>query len=287
MNQPNARKSDWTIVKMLEWATEYFKNRHVHSPRLSIEWLLAHVLQVKRLDLYLQFDRPLTHNELNQLKPLIQRRGSHEPLQYITGTTDFYKLTLRVTPDVLIPRPETEQLVEKILMDHPENKPLSFLDIGTGSGCIALAVKKECPNWNVTAIDNSDKALCVARRNAVESGLEVIFILEEYESHYSDKKWDIIVSNPPYITKSEWKGLSRQIVDYEPVDALIADDIDKVYSELMKLCTHHLSPAGTFYWEINESYGDKLLKICNIAPFKSELHQDYSGKDRFIIGCFE
>lgn len=278
--------SEWNVLRMLEWATDYFTEKGIPSPRLSIEWLLAHVLQVKRLDLYLQFDRPLSRDELDRIKPLVLRRAKNEPLQYITGTVDFYNITLNVTRDVLIPRPETEQLVEIILQNHTGEASLEFLDIGTGSGCIALAVKKERPHWNVTAIDNSKKALQVAQENASAEGLDITFLHTGYEDFHSDNKMDIIASNPPYISESEIAGLSEQVIDYEPRNALIARDVSEVYKHLIELCGVYLNRTGSFYFEINESKTANILKLLNIASFNSRVYRDYSGKDRFIIGNF-
>jgi release factor glutamine methyltransferase len=150
--------TDWTVLRMLEWATGYFEQKRVPSPRLSIEWLLAHVLGVKRLELYLQFDRPLTAAELEWLRELVRRRARHEPLQYITGSTAFYHAEIMVTPAVLIPRPETEELVEMILNDHPSGKR-SLVDLGTGSGCIPIACKMERPDWEVSGVELFDEAL--------------------------------------------------------------------------------------------------------------------------------
>ncbi|MEX0679940.1 MAG: peptide chain release factor N(5)-glutamine methyltransferase [Balneolales bacterium] len=277
----------WTVVHMLKWATDYFKKKDIPSPRLSIEWLLSHLLGVHRLDLYLQFDRPLSPDELNRLKPLIMRRAKNEPLQYITGTTDFLNLTLRVTKDVLIPRPETEQLVEKLLQQHPGNETLRFLDIGTGSGCIALAIKKARPQWQVTAIDISDHALLIARDNAHNLKLDISFHHTGFQQFHPEKTFDIVASNPPYIGIDEISSLEKQVIDFEPRTALILDDVTTIYSELVDWCKSYLSPTGKFYLEINEKYGDKLLKICNLHPFKGILSQDYSAKDRFLTGFFD
>jgi release factor glutamine methyltransferase len=278
---------EWTVVRMLEWATGFFREKNIPSPRLSIEWLLAHVLDVKRLDLYLQFDRPLTAEELNRLRPMVKRRSAHEPLQYITGSTDFYNLTLRVEPGVLIPRPETEQLVELMLRDHPGKDGLRLLDVGTGSGCIALAAKKERPGWQVTAIDISSAALKLAGRNASESNLEVQFVEADFSSWQPPEKQHIIISNPPYIPEEEMAGLSKEVAGFEPAWALTAPDIAQVYRDLLRLCRDHLLPGGRFYFEINESHGDKLLFLCNKVPFTCRLEKDYSGKDRFLVGKLE
>ncbi|WP_336244684.1 peptide chain release factor N(5)-glutamine methyltransferase [Natronogracilivirga saccharolytica] len=280
------QKPDWTVVEMLEWATGYFEDKNVPSPRLSIEWLLAHVLQVKRLDLYLQFDRPLTRPELDSLKPLVQRRARHEPLQYITGSTDFYNLTLAVTPDVLIPRPETEQLVDLILQEHPRDKKRRVLDIGTGSGCIALALKKARPDWIITGMDISEAALEIARSNADNESLEVTFHRGDLSSYRPGGKIDIIVSNPPYVHKHETEDLEKQVAAFEPLTALVTDDVSGIYSKLLSLCRESLSPEGRFYFEINESDGDEIADLCRSASFRSRLLKDDAGKHRFVAGSF-
>lgn len=148
---------EWTVLSMLEWATDYFEQKDIPDPRHSIEWLLAETLGIKRLDLYLKYDRPLSPDELDQLRPMVKRRAEHEPLQYIIGYTDFMNARISVDKSVLIPRIETEQLVEIILdqQSGTENKNLSVLDIGTGSGCIPIALKMECPDWKLSGIDIS------------------------------------------------------------------------------------------------------------------------------------
>ncbi len=278
---------DWNVVRMLEWATGFFRSKEVPSPRLSIEWLLSHILQVKRLDLYMQFDRPLSGEELDALRPLVRRRALHEPLQYITGSTDFHNITLRVAPGVLIPRPETEQLVELMLSEHPQNEVRRLLDVGTGSGCIALASKKERPGWQVTAIDTSADALRIAGENARANGLDVTFTTGDLAAYEPPEKQHIIISNPPYIPEDEAAELAREVAGYEPAEALVAADVEAVYRNLLRLCRNHLLPGGSFYFEINESHGDNLLLLCDKPPLSCRLVQDYSGKDRFIVGKLE
>lgn len=165
----------WTVLTMLEWGTDYFSGKGITQPRLSIEWLLSHVLACKRLDLYLAFDRPLSQAELDELRALVRRRAQHEPLQYITGHTDFFNCRIDVNPSVLIPRPETEQLVEMVLDWGAERPRCRVLDVGTGSGCIAIALKKAKPDWDVTGIDISPEALKTAAGNAVINEADVRF----------------------------------------------------------------------------------------------------------------
>ena len=279
--------ADWTVAGMLSWGTDFFRSRKVPSPRLSIEWLLSDVLSLKRLDLYLQYDRPLSSEEKDRLRPLILRRANHEPLQYITGYTDFHRITLRVTPDVLIPRPETEQLVERILEDHGSQEPLRFLDAGTGSGCIALAVKKARPAWDVTAIDISQEALAVARENAASLGLDISFQPCGFETFRTKDKMGIIASNPPYVHPEDAVSMQREVLEYEPREALFVEDAETLYKGLLAMCRDNLDTNGAFYFEINESDGAHVQKLCNDKPFTARLLRDYSGKDRFISGRFE
>lgn len=287
MSSGPEQAGEWTVVRMLAWATDFFRQKNVPSPRMSMEWLLAHVLEVRRLDLYLQYDRPLTASERDRLRPLVRRRAAHEPLQYITGCTDFYNLTLRVAPGVLIPRPETEQMVERMLRDHPANGPWHLLDVGTGSGCIALASKKERSKWQVTAIDNSPVALRLARRNARDNQLDIRFVEADLSSWEPPDKQHIILSNPPYIPNEEMSVLPQEVAGYEPAEALTAPDIMLVYRNLLRLCRNHLQPGGRFYFEINESHGTTLLPLCDTPPFSCRLVRDYSGKDRFLEGILE
>ena len=144
---------EWTVLSLLEWGTGYFDKKGIKNSRLSIEWLLADVLKIKRLNLYLVFDRPVSEGELQLIKPMIKRRAAHEPLQYITGETDFLNARIKVTPDVLIPRPETEELVDKVLNNHNTEKELKVLDIGTGSGCIPIALKIKNRHWKIIGLN--------------------------------------------------------------------------------------------------------------------------------------
>jgi release factor glutamine methyltransferase len=280
----------WTILNMLEWATDYFKQKEVPSPRLSIEWLLADVLDIKRLDLYLAFERPLSSHELDRLRPLIKRRARHEPLQYITGYSDFLNIRLSVTPDVLIPRMETEQLVETVLNRHSSTEEHSVLDIGTGSGCIAVALKANQPDWKVTAIDYSVKALDVARQNAKHENADIRFlpanIHQQLPHQLSSHSFDIIVSNPPYILTSQKDSLERQVKNYEPPEALFCRDIKKEYRIIAEKAANLLQNEGILYLEINDQYSDAILSVFDPTRWDCTLLKDYDQNPRFIAAFF-
>jgi release factor glutamine methyltransferase len=282
-----ADPNGWTILTMLEWGTNYFREKEVPSPRLSIEWLLAEILGIKRLDLYLDFERLLSPNELAQLRPLIKQRARHEPLQYITGTCDFLNTRLTITPDVLIPRMETEQLTEIILNRHSSTKKLSVLDIGTGSGCIAVALKTEQPGWDITGIDNSEKALRIARQNAelqhVDIHLMQADIHQKLPGQLAPGSFDLIVSNPPYILADEKKSLEQQVKDYEPSEALFCQDIKKEYQMIAEKAGGLLKKGGMLYLEINEKYPDAILSIFDKKKWHPALLKDYNKSPRFII----
>src|SRR5699024_76164 len=243
------KQNEWSVVAMLEWATAYFEKKDITDPRFSIEWLLADVLGMKRLDLYLYFDRPLSSKELNELRPLVKRRAKHEPLQYITGRADFMKTALNVSPKVLIPRPETEQLVEIILKENAD-KEFSVLDIGTGSGCIAIALKKERPDWQITAVDISSDALAVAKENANINNTYILFaqydITAPDENNFS-KNFDIIVSNPPYVLPEEKDTLEQQVVNHEPHTALFCKNIEQIYQSIIQFSFRQLKRNGNLF----------------------------------------
>lgn len=282
----SSKVEDWTVLSMLEWATDYFRKRSIPDPRHSIEWLLAETLGIKRLDLYLKYDRPLSSSELDTLRPLVKRRAQHEPLQYIIGFSDFMNARISVSEDVLIPRLETEQLVEIILDQHPDGDSLSVLDIGTGSGCIPIALKMERPDWEVAGIDISEEALEVARKNAEKNETVVDF-------HYGDilstetinveHPLDVIVSNPPYITPAEKDTLEPQVLEYEPHLALFFDDMEKMYGNIIRFAEQNISPTGSLYMELHENYSEKISALFDSAEWKAEIQKDYDQKPRFII----
>lgn len=274
----------WTVLSMLEWATEYFRERDVQDPRLSIEWLLSEILTVKRLDLYLQFDRPLSSDELDALRPLIQRRAKHEPLQHITGTADFMNTTLSVNSEVLIPRIETEQLVDLLLDQSKSNsdQPFNVIDLGTGSGCIPIAIKKNRPSWICTGIDISDTALELASKNAHRNSVDVTFLKADIENlqDQMDDHWDIVISNPPYITLSEKNELHKQVIDYEPHLALFYENPLQLYKKIVVFAANC---RAKLYLECNDKTAEEVSRMAKDYFREVNLLNDLDGNKRFVI----
>lgn len=277
---------EWTVLSMLEWATAYFEQRQVPSPRMSIEWLLADVLEIKRLDLYMKFDRPLSGDELDILRPLVKRRAQHEPLQYITGYTDFMNVRLRVTPDVLIPRMETEQLVEIILDRHSNDQALTVVDLGTGSGCIPVSLKKERPNWEIHGLDISEEALSIAQENAELN--DVIVTWHQHDILHLDpakfpESIDILISNPPYVLEEERSNLEPQVVEYEPDLALYCKTPEQYYQPIAAFANEHLQIGGMVYFELHDQHGDKIQNYFPNNSWNFKLERDYDSNLRFLI----
>jgi release factor glutamine methyltransferase len=281
----NDKRSDWTVLKMIEWGTEWFSGKNIASPRLSIEWLLADVLGVKRLNLYVQFDRPLTTVELDLVREYVRRRARHEPLQYITGSTSFYNCEIKVNSSVLIPRPETEELVDVILNDYGD-QAINVLDIGTGSGCIAIALAKSRPNWRITAVDLSEAALKTAEINALENEVDVQFIngdLFRLNELNSGASWDVIVTNPPYVGREELETLEHQVRDYEPGMALFCDDRTAVYDAVSTYARATLVPGGCLYAELHCDHA--VLEDPGFAAVlwsQTQVMADMSGRNRIL-----
>ncbi len=272
---------------MLEWATAYFDEKEVSNPRLSIEWLLSDLLGVKRLDLYLQFDRPLTKEQLAKLREWVLRRGKKEPLQYITGSTDFYRCKIAVDSRVLIPRPETEELVEKILVEN-DNTPRTLIDFGTGSGCIAIAIKKARPSWDVIGVDIDAGALELARVNAQANAVVVDWVEGDMLTAGSSlplKRADIVVSNPPYILPDESASLESEVRDFEPSVALFHEDPVGLYKSLMKFAASQAPPA-VLYCETHFAFGNTLLEALKTPGWEVVVNKDFNGKDRFLKATF-
>lgn len=284
---PEQSENDlWTVLRMLEWATDYFNKKGIPDPRHSIEWLLAEVLNCKRLDLYIKYERPLSPSELDEIRPLIKRRAEHEPLQYITGSTNFMGCHITVNPTILIPRIETEQLVELLLEStaHLKDTPVNFLDVGSGSGCIPIAVKKFRPAWNCIGIDISDDALSIAQENAKINELDVnfnkgdLFNLDSLDKPESG--WDVIISNPPYIGTNEKPALEKQVVEFEPGLALFVDDPLEIYRPIISYAHREKT---SLILELNDKLADQILDIS--TPFfpEAKLLSDLDKNPRFLI----
>jgi len=283
----SSKKPVWTVLSMIEWATGYFQEKNIPEARQSIEWLLAQVLETKRLNLYLQFDRPLSGDELNELRLLVKRRASGEPIQYIIGHTDFMKATIGVKPGVLIPRIETEQLVDILLTRESgrTDSPLNVLDIGTGSGCIPIALKLEHPNWNCYGCDISDEALAVADENAAQNSVDITFFeadierLDESTAHLNTD-WDIIISNPPYILPGEKAEMHKQVFEFDPEIALFHKSPLNLYQRIIKFAG---AQKASLYLECNDKTAKDVVGYAQMYYSNPELKKDLDGNDRFVI----
>ncbi|MBP8903524.1 MAG: peptide chain release factor N(5)-glutamine methyltransferase [Paludibacteraceae bacterium] len=221
----------------------------------------------------------------------LERLKNHEPIQYILGETEFYGLKFKVNPSVLIPRPETEELVEWVKPPHPPKGGFlsgtpTLLDVGTGSGCIAVALKKKFPSANVSAMDISPEALALAKENAALNEVNIEFIQDDIlHPAATDRKWDVIVSNPPYIPASEQRYLHKNVTDFEPHLALFVQDNDPLifYRKIAEFALSHLSAGGRLYVEIHQSLGRQCCQLLESMGFQSvELRKDLSGNDRMI-----
>ena len=232
----------------------------------------------------------LSDNEQIFLRDIVRRLKAHEPIQYILGKTEFYGLTFVLSPDVLIPRPETEELVHWILTSNSLPDPVIF-DAACGSGCIAVSLKKNISGSTVVACDISEQALEIARRNAALNNVAVDFVHMDL-LHPEERElpcFDIIVSNPPYITEKEKEKMSLNVLDHEPHLALFVPDSDPLvfYRTIVEMATKRLNHGGSLYFEINEQFGNECLKILENHQFTHvELRKDINGKDRMIKGIY-
>lgn len=234
-------------------------------------------------------DKELSGKEKGQIYNIVDRLKKHEPIQYIFGKTDFYGFEFQVNPSVLIPRPETEELVEIIVRDYL-GKSVEILDIGTGSGCIAITLKKLLKDADVSAIDISAEALKVAERNAMHNRVSVFFyernILEPFKTGDSlEEDFDVIVSNPPYVMLKEREEMEKNVLDYEPPLALFVPDNDPLiyYRSIARFAEQKLKKKGYLYFEINSQLGNEVVEMLRLLEFKNvELIQDLSGNDRFV-----
>lgn len=253
--------------------------------------LTEHKLGLTRIDRALQPAFEVINEDLVFFQNSIQKLKEEQPVQYITGKTEFYGLTFEVNKNVLIPRTETEELVQWILDDFQDKKNLSILDIGTGSGCIAISLAKSSSASKVTAIDFSKSAIEVAKKNAQSNDVTINFIEKDIlNTEELPEQYDIIVSNPPYIRNLEKKEIKNNVLDFEPHSALFVDDNDALifYAKIATLAKKHLHPDGKLYFEINQYLGDETLELLKDKGFtENELQKDIFGNDRMTKSSFE
>ena len=226
-----------------------------------------------------------------QLEQAVKRLLAGEPVQYVTGMTRFGDLLIKVSPSVLIPRPETEEMVQKICASMPKEKPMRIWDIGTGSGCIAIALAKHFENAEVIAFDVSEEALQMAMENAESNGAKVTFVQDDImnpTSVFFAQPVDLVVSNPPYVCDSERAAMEANVLDWEPETALFVPDDDplRFYRQILALAKNQLNPQGQIWFEINEAKGEEMLSLCCEMGFpKAEILEDFSGKPRVCRAC--
>jgi len=300
-----ATKDVWTILEILRWTADYFRDKGVLEPRASAEVLLAHVLGLSRLDLYLRYDQPLAPEELARFKALMVRRREGEPVAYITGHREFWSLDFHVAPGVLIPRPETEILVSAAVeaakgfltaqdQQKTENRKQKTgpwgVEIGVGSGAVVVALAQELPQTDWLALDLSAAALAVARENARRHGVaeRLRFVQGDLLSGLKPvPTFALMVANLPYVPRAEWEQLPKDIRDFEPREALLGgeDGLDLIRL-LVRPAQHYLTPGGSLALEVGAGQAGPVLELLRAAGAYEHLEslQDYQGVQRVVRG---
>ncbi len=284
--------NDETVLTLLKKATEFFEEKGISEAKRSAEHLLAHALGQKRIQLYMRFDQPVGGEELEKFRALVRRRLAHEPVQYLVGSTEFYGMEFALNSAVLIPRPETEHLVEAVVdwsrAQEGSTAPL-LLDIGTGSGCIAIAIAAQLPDCRITAVDISETALEVARSNAGRHGVgdRIDFLQHDILNggFADDASYDIVVSNPPYVASAEVPALQPEIVAHEPMIA-VTDGGDGLtfFRSIAAQAGRLLKPGGLLAVEIGFGQSEDVRHILSDAGLTvTNVIEDYSGIERVVM----
>ncbi len=277
-----------TVLEIIKRSTEFLAKHGVESARLNAEHLVGHALGLKRMQLYLQFERPLAEAELAKIRPLVKRRSEREPLQYLVGSTEFAGVTLKVDRRALIPRPETELVVEfaaALAVPPPE----TVLDLGTGSGALALALVKQFPAARVTAVDKSTDALALARENAAALGFaeRVEFVESDWFSALvADRKFGLIVANPPYLSDAELAETAPEVRGFEPRTALTSGAVGtEDLAKIIRGARERLAPGAWLICETGIAQHATLLGWLREAGYEAvESRKDLTGRDRFVLG---
>ncbi len=284
---------NWTIQRLLNWITQYLTEKAIDSPRLSAELLLSCMLSLQRIELYTQFDKPVAKPELDKLHKMVKRAGDGEPVAYLTGRCEFYSLELNISTDCMIPRPETELLVERAIEFLRGRPARQFVcDLCTGCGCIAVAIAKNTPDAEIIATDICDAALATAAKNIEKHKIaERIKLLcgdlfEPLLPHLDVEKFDLIVCNPPYVSQAEYEKLDKNVRDYEPRQALFAgvDGLD-VYRRICEKVENFLKPDAALMLETGYAQGQAVKGLLEQTGGFAEItvEKDLHDNDRIVI----
>lgn len=275
-----------TILYVLTKSQEFLGKKQIPNPRLDAELILSQVLNMERIKLYSNFDRKLSEPEKDIYREKIKARGEFKPVAYILGNKNFYKSNFSVNEAVLIPRPETEELVEWVSKEISSDRNLSVLDLCTGSGCIGISLKKDFPSLDLTLSDISKHALEIAMKNSEKILPDSKFTFLEsdlFDSFQDDLQFDLIVSNPPYIPIEEKNTIMADVVNFEPHLALFLEEPESFYLRLLSGVSKHIKGAGSFYIETHSDWANKVAEMSTQFGFKTGLvKKDLSNKDRFV-----
>jgi len=309
---PDVSSDDWTIGRLIEWTRGFFARQGVEQPRLEAEILLAHVVGLERIDLYMKYEQVVSEEDRATYRDLVRRRAEGEPSRYLVGTCEFMGLALKVTPDVLIPRPETEVLVEEVIRrvragaptpledaaatpgradTPPGSAAVEAIELGTGSGAIAVSLAVHLPGVRVTATDVSGAALAVARTNAEAHGVADRVTLLEGDLYDAldaadARPADFLLANPPYVAEGEWAGLSREIREHEPRQALVAGpEGTEIIQRVVRGARAYLKAGGVLLVEIGAGHGRRARDMAEHARGLADvlIRKDYAGHDRILV----
>lgn len=277
-----------TILEVINLSTKYLREKGIDSPRMNAELLLAHTLKMPRLQLYLSYELPLKEEELIIMRNYLKKRGEFEPLQYIIGETDFFGLKLKTDKRALVPRPETELLVEEIIRQYKDFEKVKFLEIGTGSGNIVISIVKNILNSFAVTIDKSSDAINLAKENAALNEVlnKIEFINCDLNQFEIKEEFDFVVSNPPYVSLNDYNSLQKEIVKYEPFEAVCdGNDGFSFYRMIIEKAKKNIKHGGKIFFEIGFNQSEVVKSILEANDFKEiSVIKDYQKIERIING---
>lgn len=279
----------WTVKRILDWTVQFLKERGSPTPRLDAEILLAFARKCQRIQLYTQFDQPLTDEQRSIMRDLVKRRAAAEPVAYLVGHREFFSLDFDLKPGVFIPRPDTEILVLAALDVLKDKSSPEVLELCSGSGCVAVSIAKNHASARLTAVEISPQVIETTRRNVVKHQVEGRISVVQgdlFEPIPAEARFDLIVSNPPYIQQGEIAGLAADIRDHEPHLALDggADGLD-VIRRLVRESIHRLKPGGWLMFELSPEQAEAAMELMNEAGFEQvQVKNDLSGQGRVVLG---